>query len=341
MAVTIKDVARDAGVTIGTVSRAINGYKDISPATKERVFASIERLGYTPNLMGRGLSSKNSSNIGFIVSGLLDSSTKDTILYMTLQGVYQYVAEKRQELSVYPVDTREQHRKAYTKFCWERNLSGVILSGLTLKDPYLKELVESDIPCVLIDIPAAGRKTGSVSVDNVTACCELMEALFDCGHREFVIISGAKNAAVTIERLAGMEQGMRNRGLVLHRDCVAYCDFQEEKAYQAAVSYLKKYGKTAGRSFVCMSDIMAFGVIRAIKECGYRVPEDFSVSGFDDNPISAYIQPTLTTVRQDFVQFGYMAAQLLKDITDGKTEAHHVYLPHTVIIRDSTRIFAK
>ncbi len=341
MAVTIKDVARDAGVTIGTVSRAINGYKDISPITKERVFASIEKLGYTPNLMGRSLSSKNSTNMGFIVSGLLDSSTKDTILYMTLQGVYQFAAEKGQELSVYPVDTRQQHRKAYTKFCWERNLSGVILSGLTLKDPYLKELVESEIPCVLIDIQATGHKTGSVSVDNIAACCELIETLYECGHRDFLIFSGAKNAAVTIERLAGMEQGMRSKGIHLRREQVLYCDFQEEKAYAAALSYLKANGKKAARSFVCMSDIMAFGVIRAIKDCGYQVPEDFSVSGFDDNPIAAYIQPPLTTVRQDFVQFGYQAAQLLKDIIDGKTKAHHLYLPHTVILRDSTKIFTE
>jgi DNA-binding LacI/PurR family transcriptional regulator len=337
MAVTIKDVAKHAGVTIGTVSRAINGYKDISPETKERIFQSIKELGYTPNVIARGLSSKTAFNIGFIVSGLLDSNDNDNLWYLMLKGVYRFASENDLEVSVYATDSKRQQKKSYARFCRERNIAGAILSGITTTDAYFKELVDSDIPCVVIDVPIAVNKVGCVSIDNIKASREMTEYLIEQNHRKFLVIAGKKNAAVTLERLAGIKEGMCGKGIDLPDSNIIYCDFSEEKAYNSAKEYILKNGKNGATAFICMSDIMAIGVINAIKDTGYAVPDDFSVTGFDDIPLAEYIRPALTTVRQDMSQNGYHGAALLKKIIEDPREVKHVYIPHEIVIRASVK----
>ncbi len=335
MAVTIKDVAKHAGVTIGTVSRAINGYKDIKPATKERVFESIRELGYTPNVIARGLSAKTAPNFGVIVSGLLDSNRNDNLWYLMLQGIYRFALEHEIEVSVYAIDSKRQRQKSYTQFCRERNIAGAILSGITTTDAYFKELVDAAIPCVVIDVPVVGDKVGCVSIDNIKAAREITDYVLGQNHRKIVVIAGKKNAAVTLERAAGIQAGMSAHGLELTHENLFYCDFSEAKACEKTKEYIEKWGKTGATAFLCMSDIMAFGVIRAIRECGYSVPGDFSVAGFDGIPLSEYMIPPLTTVFQDVAKNGYEGASLLKKLIDNSTYERHIYLPHQLIVRDS------
>ena len=337
MAVTIKDVAKHAGVTIGTVSRAVNGYKDISPATKDRIFASIAELGYTPNIIARGLSSKNGSNMGVIISGLLTSNLKDNLWYMMLQGIYRYTSRHNIEVSIYATDSNQQKRKSYAQFCRERNISGAILSGITTTDPYFEELMEVDIPCVVIDVPVIGQKAGCISIDNIRASREMTEQLIQIGHHRLAVIAGKQDTPVTLERLAGIRQGMLAHGMELTEKDILYCDFDELIAYQKVRDYVTEYRKTGALCFICMSDVMAIGVIRALNECGYRVPEDYSVTGFDDIPLAEFLHPALTTVRQDFNEFGYQAARHLRKIIRGQTPPQHLYIPHQIIMRESVR----
>lgn len=337
MSVTIRDVAKRAGVSIGTVSRAINGYKDISPETKERVLKAIKELGYTPNVIARGLSSKTTSNIGVIISGLLDSNRYDNLWYMMLQGIYRYASENDLEVAIYATDSKKQMKKSYTRFCHERKIAGAILSGITTTDAYLEDLIDSDIPCVLIDVPLVGKKVGCISVDNVKAAKEITEYVVKMNHKRICVIAGKKNAAVTFERMKGIKECLESYGIGLSESDILYCDFSQEKAYEMTKEYLAKYQNSRASAFICMSDIMAIGVIEAINQCGYKVPDDFSVTGFDDIPVLQFVKPGLTTVRQDFVQYGYQSAALLKEIIDDPTKARHVYVPYEIIIRDSVK----
>ncbi|HHY82183.1 MAG TPA: LacI family transcriptional regulator [Clostridiales bacterium] len=337
MAATIHDVAKHAGVSIGTVSRAINNYKDISPETKERVFKSIKELGYTPNVIARGLSSKTTSNIGVIVSGLLDSNRFDNLWYMLLQGIYRYTSENDLEVAIYPTNSKEQTRKSYTKFCKERNIAGAIISGITITDVYFKELVNAEIPCVVIDVPMVGKKVGCVSVDNIKASAEITDYLISNNHTKLCVIAGKKTAAVTLDRMKGINQSVMSNGLQIDDEDILYCDFSQEIAYKNVREYIEKHDKSRATAFVCMSDIMAMGAIDAIKDCGYSVPGDFSVTGFDDIPVSQLISPALTTIRQDLIQIGYESAALLKKIIDDPSEAKHVYAQYQLMIRSSVR----
>jgi len=335
--VTIRDVAKHAGVTIGTVSRAINGYKDIKPATKEKIFKSIKELRYAPTVIARGLSSKVGSNIGVIVSGLLDSHPHDNLWYMMLQGIYRFSSENNLEVAVYATDSNQQIKKSYTQFCYERKISGAIVSGITTTDAYFKELIDTDIPCVVMDVPVVGNKVGCVSIDNVQAASEMTKYLMDMGHRNCCVIAGKKNATVTYERLKGIQSCMEAHGIELTNDKILYCDFSQKMAYDMTKQYVEKHHKNAATAFICMSDIMAMGAMEAIKECGYRIPDDFSITGFDGIPVSEYMQPPLTTIQQDIILNGYQGALLLRKIINDPTKAKHVYIPYKIVIRGSVK----
>ena len=124
MAISIQDVAKRAGVAIGTVSRAFNDYQDIRPETKERIFLAARELGYTPNVSARNLSAKKPPNIGLIVSGLLEGNQKDNLVYLLLQGVLSYATKHRLEIALYTTDSQEQRKRSYTEFCAQHHPFG-------------------------------------------------------------------------------------------------------------------------------------------------------------------------------------------------------------------------
>lgn len=338
---TIKDVAQLAGVSNGSVSRAYNGYTDIKPETKERIFEAARLLNYVPNANARSLSSKVTNNMGLLVSGLTEGNDKDNLTLSLLKGVYRFALEKNYQISLYTIDSRVQKQRSYSDFCREHNIAGAVLQGITIRDPYFKELVDLKFPCVAIDVPAEGENVGSVSVDNFTASKELMNYVLDCGHCEIIVIAGKKDAAVTIERIAGAYEALNEHGIILKRSHVLYCDYHEETTYIKTKKYLEKHKNTKATAFFCLSDLMALGVYRALRELGCRIPEDFSVVGFDGMPIMEYITPPLTTIKQNFMQFGYEAAALLAKIINNEPCSKKVVVKHELVIRQSVTNITK
>lgn len=336
--VTIKDVARQAHVTIGTVSRALNDYSDIKPETKSRILQLAHEMGYTPNVSARNLSSKVSSNMGLIISGLLEGNPKDNNTYQVLQGIYRYALNHGIEVALYTTDSVEQRSKSYAKFCEEHNLAGTVLSGVTTDDAYFEELLNTKIPCVVIDAPVQGACIGWTSIDNLKASEEITTLLLQKGHRKIVVVSGKKNAAVNLERTAGAFTAMDKAGLTLTGNDMLYCNFSEEEAYQRVTQYLRNHKRTTVcTAFLCFSDLMALGCIRAIHDCGCKIPDDFSVTGFDGIAVAEYFTPPLTTISQDMGRIGYESASLLHEIMQGKTSGGHRIVPYTLLERKSVR----
>jgi len=333
--VTIKDVAKEARVSIGTVSRAFNGYQDINDDTKNRIFDVADRLGYAPNVNARSLSSKNSNNMGLIVSGFLESDCRDGFVMMLLQGIYRYASKHSVEVALYTLDSRQQRSKSYERFCAEHSIFGAVLSGVATNDPYFTELVEAGMPCVLIDAYIKGARLGCVSVDNVKAADDMVQYLFDKNHRNIIVVQGKKEAEVNSYRIAGIYTAFRRNGLKLDRGQILTCNFSERQAYEKVKKYITANGKRKATAFMCLSDIMALGTMRAVRDCGYSVPEDFSVTGFDGIPIAAYTTPGLTTIEQDVVEIGYRAAALLQEIRLDFGKARSVYAPYVFKERDS------
>lgn len=335
--VTIRDVAKEAKVSIGTVSRAFNGYQDINEETKSNIFEIAGKLGYAPNVNARSLSSKVSNNMGLIVSGFLENDRRDGFVLMLLQGIYKYAFEHSVEVALYTTDSEQQKKKSYEQFCSEHSIFGAVLSGVATNDPYFNRLVENGMPCVLIDVYTNGTGLGCVSVDNVKASQEMAQYLIDNNHREIVIVQGKKQAEVNGYRIAGIYEAFKRSSMELKREQILTCDFSESVTYKQITEYLKENGKKKATAFMCLSDIMALGAMRAIQDMGYSVPDDFSVTGFDGIAISDYTTPRLTTIEQDIEGMGYRAAELLQELRKNPLQTKSLYVSYKFKERGSVK----
>jgi DNA-binding LacI/PurR family transcriptional regulator len=329
---TIKDVAKKAGVSISIVSKAFNNYVDVNEKTRQRIFEIAKELNYTPNIVAKNLSSKKQMTVGLISSGVLNNNEKDNNAFDIFKGVYTTVSESQFELSIYLIDSLRQKQKSYAQYCRERNIGGAILQGIRIDDPYYMELIDTNIPCVVLDIMTETDNglIGSVSINNADASREIADYLLERNHRDIVIMAGTLETYVNKERIKGVQDAFKARKLEFYEEKVLYAQFSEEEAYTLAKIYLQTKQPTA---FLCFSDLMAFGVMKAINEAGLRIPEDISVTGFDDLMLSSYTQ--LTTISQNFFEIGRLSALLLQDLIENKLDRQHNYVEHQLIERGS------
>lgn len=335
---TIKDVAKKAGVSIGVVSRAFNNYPDISEKTRQKIFEVAKELNYTPNIVAKNLSSKRQLTIGLISSGMLESGEKDShISFEIFKGVYTASKENHYELAIYLIDSQEQKGKSYAKFCKERNIGGAILQGIRTDDPYFEELLDTNIPCVLIDIGVDKEHDliSAVSIDNIAASEEITTYLLERNHRDIVVMAGKKEAYVNNWRLQGVQKAFQKYGVPLQENNILYGEFSEKTAYLAAKKYLQNHIPSA---FLCFSDLMAMGVLEAALEAGLKVPGDLSITGFDGLILTGYTNPPITTIKQNFFEIGRQAALAVQEMMEGKDTKRHIFVDYELIERDSVRI---
>ena len=337
MPATIRDVAKAAGVTIGTVSRALNNYSDVNCQTRERIQRVARELGYHPNQMARNLSSKHAKNIALVLSGFLEDTMLNDFETMLMKGIYQFAYERGIDIAMYVINSRTQMEKSYEQLCYEHNISGAILFGLKTNDPYCQTLAASQRPCVTIDTEVSGPSTSNVTLDDVAAFDELAQYLIDRGHRRIVLVHGRKNAMVSMERLAGAYQAFQRNGLTLTHDPIIYTNFLREEAAAGVDAYFRTHAPDSVTAFLCMSDMLAIGTMEALKSLGYRIPADYSVVGYDGLEVTNYTDPKITTVDQNIKRKGYEAASLLYDMLNGTRPAQKLVLPHTLVERESVR----
>lgn len=335
---TIKEVAAAAGVSISTVSRAFNNYSDINGKTKERILEAARSLDYSPNISARNLSSKKRLNLGLIISGFLNENANEDILFGHMRGAFRYAHENNLDLALYITSSEEQKRLSYHSFCIEHSLAGAIISGLTTEDAYYQELCRNiSCPCVTIDIELPSGEAGIVTSDNRNAMKDMITCLLDDGHDKIAVMAGKRSATVSNVRLDGVRDAYREKNIRLDENDIFYASFSKQEAYERTKEIVR-----SGRhysAYACFSDEMAFGVIRALQEEGVNVPDECSVTGFDDVMLAGNISPALTTVRQDFEASGYEAAGLLHRILEGKDDGRRMIIKCPIIIRQSTKAF--
>lgn len=309
---TIKDIAKLAGVSVTTVSRALNGYSDVNADTKKRIEQIAKEIEYSPNALARSLVMKHTKTIGLLVSGLSRDGAKDNIVFDVLTGINEYCGSMGYDLVLFNTTTSKQKEKTYAQLCRERRVDGVIVQGIKKDDPYLIEIFDSNIPCVLIDVPVESEHTGYVSTDNVDGSMKAIRHLAELGHSNIAMVNGHDQAYVSKERRKGFELGMEEEGLDIHTEWVVNGEFTELKAEKVAYRLLKKNPEIT--AIFCASDLMALGVMRAGFELGKSIPDDLSIVGYDDITLASYVTPALTTIAQDTFRMGYEAADLLLKI---------------------------
>jgi len=333
---TIKDIARKAGVSVTTVSRALNGYGDVSETTRRKIKQVAEELSYSPNAVARSLVSKKTRTIGLIISDINRAGAKDAFAYEVLCGINDRAGDLKYDLLLFSTNPSKQMEKSYAALCKERNVEGAILSGLRLDDPYLQEVIEqTSFPCVLIDIPRTGDNVGYIASDSRAGAEMAVRHLIECGHREIAMVNGHNQAHVSRERLEGYKDALQKANLPYREELVFDGRFTEDGGAEAMYQILIRHPEAT--AVFCASDLMALGAMRTLERTGRRVPDDMSVVGFDDISIAAYCSPKLTTVRQDKYEMGYRGAQLLIDMLEGRTDSRKVILSNQLIVRESTR----
>ncbi|WP_139991893.1 LacI family DNA-binding transcriptional regulator [Paenibacillus paridis] len=333
--VTIKDIAKSAGVSVTTVSRALNGYDDVNEGTRLKIRTIADQLGYSPNMAARSLISKKTKTLGLLLSNVTRASSKDNIAFEVLCGINDRSGELDYDLVLFSTTPQKQTIKSYKTLCQERGVDGVIIMGIRLDDPYLKEIVSSDIPCVLIDITLEGPQVGYVTSDNLNGAVAAVDHLLQNGHRHIAMINGHAQADVSLLRLEGYRQALHNSAIPFDDSLVVDGRFSEQGGHDAAIEILSS--KPEVTALFCASDLMAIGAMQGVKDMGKQVPQDISIIGFDNIDLTAYCTPALTTVHQHKYELGFHAAQVLIDLLEGKEVTHHVMLATEVIARDSVR----
>ncbi len=333
--VTIKDVAKKSGVSVTTVSRALNGYSDVSELTRKKIINVANELNYVPNKAAQRLVKKESNTIALLISGMEKEGGKDNMVYMLLSGMYAMAEKLDYEVVLYTMSSAYQRKKSYVQFCREHSIKGAIISGIRTDDKYFEELAYSDLPCVLIDVYMAGTNISSVTINDQKASMEIVEFLIKNNHKNIAFINGRLEATVSKERFDGYKEALKKNNILLNEDYIGVADFLEDKAYDVTKLLIQNNAEIT--AIYCASDMMAIGAIRAIKEMDKKIPEDISIVGFDDIPLSKYMSPPLTTVEHNFYDKGFEAAGQLVKMMNKETYRKNIILKHSVVKRGSVK----
>jgi len=333
--ITIRDVAKKAGVSVSTVSRAFNNYSDISEATRKAIYVVAEELGYKPNIIAKSLGSSKHFRLGMLVENYETSGLLNPLVFEILMSFRDTASKQGYEIVLLSTTTEDQKSESLSKLFNEKQLDGVFIMGLRTTDEYFKELSDVKFPCVVNDISVNNDMVGSVGVDNVKGAFLAIEHLIKSGHKKIAFINGHKEAVVSYERLDGFYLAMNRYGLTIDQDLIQYGDFGD-KSGETAIQNLLNTKKEFTAVF-CASDLMAVGAVNMLDNLGYSVPEDISVIGFDDIYIAQYMKPKLTTIRQNREKIGQSAANILINMVMGQ-RLGRVMIEPELVPRESTKL---
>jgi LacI family transcriptional regulator len=336
--VTIRELARLSGVSIGTVSRALNGYADVRPETRERIARLARELDYTPSGAARSLVTQRSHVIGiFLETGEGHPDLQHPFFHEVLGALKHRVGAAGFDLLLFaserPGNGYGPH--SYLKRARHHSVDGVALMGVDPEDPEVRRLVRAEIACVGIDVELDGPLAESVMSDNVDGAEAAVRHLHELGHRRIATITGMLESRPGIDRLRGYRAAVQGLGLAYRDEFVSYGDFYAESGRAAAGRLLALPERPT--AIFAASDLMAIGAVRAAAEAGLRVPEDLSIVGFDDIQLAPHVNPPLTTLRQDKLGLGTAAADALVARIGGDTERSSLRtLPVELVVRGST-----
>jgi LacI family transcriptional regulator len=338
--VTIRQLAEVSGVSIGTVSRALNGYTDVRPETRERIMRLARELDYTPAAAARSLKTQRSHVIGvFLETGEGHPDLQHPFFHEVLVGLKNTIGSGGYDLLLFASETpgNGYGSHSYLKRARHHSVEGVVCMGTDPEDPEVRRLVRSELPTVGVDVALQGPATTYVISDNVDGASRAVRHFHSIGHRRIATITGMVETAAGADRLRGYRQAMQACGLAYRDEYVAYGDFYVESGRRAMADLLSL--DEPPTAVFAASDMMALGAIRAAGDAGLNVPADLSVIGFDDIQLADHMNPPLTTVRQDKAGLGVAAGTALVRLIDGEQDAvtQSTVLPVELVRRGSTR----
>ncbi len=326
---SIKDVARLAGVSISTVSRVLNDSCPVSEEKRERVLQAAGELGYTPNPAARSLLLRKTGVVGVVLpfatgeffseflSGV-DKTTSDNDYFLLIS------VSHRSETDL---------QKAVRSF--DKRVDGLIVWEPEMIARDVRSLVKSNLPIVFLNTAEWDKTSDAIDFDNFGGILQAVSHLIELGHRDIAFVGGPEPAADARDRRRAYRETLRNHGLAVRPDLEFPGDYTVEAGYRTAKKIAAQ--TTRPTAVVAGNDQSAFGLLRGLQEAGVSVPDEISLTGFDDIPSSRYINPPLTTVRVPVREMGVLAVDtLVRRIAAPHAKARRELLPVELVIRQST-----
>ncbi|MHC6181335.1 LacI family DNA-binding transcriptional regulator [Clostridium sp. JNZ X4-2] len=331
MAVSIKDVAREAEVSIATVSRVLNDVDVVNEETKKRVLSAIKKLGYRPNIVARSLKTQKTRTIGIIIPDISNQFYPEIVRGAEdVANIYDY------NIMLCNTDLNIEKEIEYLKVLKEKMSDGVLYMSNSLEPKILELIKQLQLPMVLVETTSKEDDIPSVTIDNEKAAYDGTTYLIEKGNRNIAYIgAGEDTVNASAMRYKGYRRALQENNLELNKDKVYFSSSKAKDGYKGINEILNK---TKIDSIFCTSDEIAIGAINALRDKGIKVPEDIDVMGFNNIYLSSIFYPKLTTVSQPIYDMGSVGMRMLiKLINKQELEERNYVLMHELIERDSCK----
>ena len=331
----IKKLAKKCGVSTMTVSRAFGNHQ-ISEDTRKTILSAAKKYNYRPNIVARSLVRRRSQIIGLVVPNIIQSYFPHII-----RGVEQFFNQFGYNLIL--CDSQEDTKKEeqQIRLLIDQRVAGVIVIPAAQRQDsgIFSELKQAGTPFVLIDRYVEGVKASFVGVDNHHGALIATEHLIHLGHKKIMHLRGPRTASMAQERFSGYRDALKKAGIGLNQDLIIESGLDEKSGQD---SMMKVLGAKVDFSAVfAVNDPVAVGAMKAMHDCGLRIPEDISLVGFANNDYTPYLRVALTTINQPKEEIGEAAGKLLLEEISGKKKIRKVLLKTELVLRDSTDLYSE
>ena len=334
MKVTIKDIAKKVNRSITTVSRALNGYDDVSPKTKQLIVETAREMGYTPNTLAQRLQKQYTDTIGLVLP-TFSPRFADPYFSELLAGIGNKAASLDYDLLVSTRAPGEQEIATYRKLIEGGRVDGFIVVRTRTQDARIDYLVSQGFPFVAFGRCESGAEFSYVDEDGYYGMQLVADHIAELGHSRIAAIKSNDDLNFTHERVGGLRDGLGKFGIPLDEALIRSGDLTQKSGYDNAMFLLQLPDPPT--VIVAFNDLMALGAMSAAQELGLEVGKDVLVTGFDDNPMAEHSHPSLTTVRQPVYTIGTMVCEtLIKIIKKEIFEHQQKLLKPSLVIRQST-----
>jgi LacI family transcriptional regulator len=329
---TIYDVAREAGVSMATVSRVVNGNPNVKPTTRKKVLEAIDILAYRPNAVARGLASKRTTTVGVIIPDI------SRIFYAELaRGIEDIATMYKYNIILCNSDQNKDKEIHLINTLLEKQVDGIVFMGGQITEEHVEEFKRSPVPIVLAATIDPKGELSSVNINYKEAAYDAVKFLIDNGHTKIGMLTGSLEDPVNgYQKYSGFKKAIEAASISLNDDYVVVGDYTYNSGIEAIETFLSLSERPT--AIFAGTDEMALGIIHGAQDRGLHVPNDIEVIGFDNTRLAEMIRPTLTTVVQPMYDMGAVSMRLLtkymkkEEVIDGV-----VVLPHRIEFRQSTK----
>jgi len=333
---TIRDVAREAGVSIATVSYVLNDTKPVSEETRRKVLEAARKLGYHPSNMARGLRSHRSYSLGYSWRPMPDGQI-NIILDTFLEHMAIAAARRDYHIVAYPTTTVKDEVSFYQKLLEAHRVDGFVLSNTNYDDIRIRFLLEVGVPFVAFGRANPEWEFPWIDVDGAAGMRKGVAHLVEMGHTRIAFIAWPEGSLTGDERLRGYLEGMEAHNLPVDSRWIVRGEMSHDTGYEATRALMELPPSKRPTAVMAVTDVMAIGAMNALADMGIAVGNDVAVMGYDDIPMAAYLRPPLTSLHQPIAEIGdQVVTMLLSCVERGELEPRHVLMEPELVVRAST-----